>query len=67
MKIKCWKCYGKGRLRDEPLTSAETIGLGILSLGVVPLIRILVENDKNDGRFWHNCDICDGEGFQEKK
>ena len=28
------------------------------------LIRIVAENDPSDNRFWHDCKICEGKGYQ---
>lgn len=64
MKVKCWKCNGTGRLRDEPLTSPSTLFLGVITCGLVPLIRAAVESNSSDDRFWHDCKICSGKGYQ---
>jgi hypothetical protein len=64
MKVLCWRCKGKGRLRDEPLTSTATVVLGVITLGMVPAMRALIESDDTDDRWWHDCPICDGQGWQ---
>lgn len=64
MRVKCWKCKGRGRLRDEPLTSPWPAVVGLL--GIPLILRALVEHDPDDDRWWHNCEICCGRGYQDE-
>jgi hypothetical protein len=48
MKIKCFKCKGKGFTRDI------NTGLGILTFGITALI---------ESAFKYECDACDGKGY----
>ncbi len=60
MKVKCWKCGGKGWLYDH--------GAGIFTFGIGYLLQAL-DQVTGDVR-WHpdqTCPICHGKGYQETK
>ena len=46
---RCYKCNGKGKIRDE-----IDWFLGAMSLGLTALM---------DASNWHRCSACDGDGY----
>ena len=61
MKVKCWKCGGKGWLFDH-LVGIFTFGLGYLVCAVDGL------EGAKEGRGGNIlCPICEGKGYQESE
>lgn len=56
---KCWQCKGSGRIRIDPMDPL----VSVCSLGIIPLMRFLVESDRSDSSFWKDCKICEGNGY----
>lgn len=59
MKINCWKCKGKGRIKNWQ----ESLFFNILTFGVLSVIRSMVETDITDDRYYGDCFVCKGTGY----
>lgn len=62
MKVKCWKCGGKGWLFDH--------AVGLFTFGIGYLVQAVAGKDSRniDGEHINKrCPICNGKGYQETK
>ena len=60
MKVKCWKCHGRGWLFDHEE--------GIFTFGIGYLVQVLAGKHacNIDGEYINDrCPICEGKGYQE--
>jgi DnaJ-class molecular chaperone len=56
---KCPKCKGHGRVKRE---QSDTF-LHAVTFGFTWLLEKAIESDRDDDRFWKDCNICRGRGY----
>lgn len=55
----CPKCKGEGYLWNR----GQQVALGIISLGMFPLIDIATSNGPKDSMMSRKCNVCKGQGW----